>query len=158
MKTYFFLIFLLVVNNLIYSQIDGTVTDSATNEPLQYVNIWIKNKPLGATTNENGQFIIDQARSGDTLVVSFLGFSNKEVIAEDDINILLKEKINELREVIIIPMKAEREEEITSYKRKRQIKDQLFAGKSYSIQQQDLLNINQNTRKHHLLKKFPLSQ
>ena len=127
MKTCFFVINFLFTS-LVHSQVSGTVTDSINNEPLQFVSVWIKDKPLGATTDENGKFIIDQARSGDTIVASFLGFSNKEVIAQDGMTILLKEKIDELQEVVIIPMMAEREREITSYKRKRQIREQLFAG------------------------------
>lgn len=127
MKKFFSVVFYLFTG-LVYSQISGTVTDSSTAKPLQYVSVWIKNKPLGATTNKNGQFLIEQAKAGDTLVASFLGFSKKEIIAEDGITFFLKEEINDLQEVVIIPMKAELEKEITSYKRRGQIKDQLFAG------------------------------
>ncbi len=124
----FFLVGLYLFTSLTYSQISGTVTDSITAEPLQYVSVWIKNKPLGATTDKDGQFIIDYAKAGDTLVASFLGFSKKEIIAEDGMTLFLKEEVNELQEIVIIPMKAEREKDITSYRRKSKIKEQLFAG------------------------------
>lgn len=119
---------LFLLANFTYSQISGTVKDSASGKPLQYVSVWVKDKPLGATTDQNGNFSIDPAGSGDTLVASFLGFESREVVAEEEVVILLREKVDELAEVVVIPMKSEREKEISSYKRVRQIKEQLAAG------------------------------
>ena len=60
-----------------------------------------------------------------------MGFESKEVLAgKEHLTIYLKESAEELDEVVIIPMKLESEKEITSYKRRGQIQEFLYAGEN----------------------------
>lgn len=126
----FLLAALLLFTKTTHSQIGGTVVAGSTGEPVQFVSIWLKNKALGATTDDNGNFHMEKANTGDTLVVSFLGFERREVLASQGMNIVLKEKIDELSEVVIIPMKSELEKVIKTYKRKGKVKERLASGEN----------------------------
>ena len=64
---------------LLYGQsnkhISGRVIDSSTNEPLYGVNILIQNTYLGTSTDQNGEFIIDElADRPYDLNISMIGY------------------------------------------------------------------------------------
>lgn len=125
-----FIAFYLCFTSNIYSQITGTVTDSSTGEPIQFASVWLKDQALGGTTDKNGNFQVEQAKIGDTIVVSFLGFERREMLAAQEMSIMLTEKMDELTEVVLIPMKSELEMEIKTFKRKGQIKEHLYSGEN----------------------------
>lgn len=129
MKIYLLAALLFFASNA-HCQVSGTVVDGSTGEPVQFASIWLKNKALGATTDDNGNFLMEKANAGDTLVVSFLGFERREVLASQGMNIILTEKIDELSEVFIIPMKSDLEMVIENYKRTGQIKESLASGEN----------------------------
>lgn len=131
MKKIFFLILIIIIPNLSSAQISGTVKDSLTNEVLPFVNVWIKGKFIGGTTDQNGNFTIEQSKENDTLIISYLGFEKKEINAKKGIVIFLKDKPEELEEVIIVPMKAELEFEVNSYKRAKKNREYLSSGKGF---------------------------
>ena len=114
-----------------FAQISGTVKDSLTNEALPFVNVWVKGRPIGGTTDDKGSFFIEQCKEYDALVISYLGFEKKEVKAVNGIEIYLKEKIEELEEVVIIPMKGIVELEINSYQKAKKNREFLFSGKGF---------------------------
>ena len=131
MKNLFVAVLLTLSSQLIFSQITGTILDSIEKKPIQYVNIWIKNKALGGTSGHNGKFSMDKAKVGDTLMISYMGYESREVLAgEEHLTIYLKESAEELGEVVIIPMKLELEKEINSYERRGQIQEFLYAGEN----------------------------
>lgn len=81
--------------------ISGKVT--ATNgEGLPGVSISVKGTKRGTTTDVNGSYKID-ANKGETLVFSFIGYTNKEVkVGESSIvNITLDESLSVLNEVVV---------------------------------------------------------
>ncbi len=151
-KNYLFLILVIFISNTSYAQISGTVKDSLTNEPLPFVNIWVKGKFFGGTSDQNGNFTIEQSRENDSLIISYLGFERKEISAKKGIKIFLKEKPEELEEIIIIPMKAELEFEINSYKRAKKTENTLILVKDFNIQLQNTIQTSQIIKKHLLLK------
>jgi hypothetical protein len=55
----------------------GIVVDSATFTPLPYVVVQVKNKNIGTTTDEKGNFSI-YAAAEDTLIFSLLGYERLE--------------------------------------------------------------------------------
>ncbi|MEO6133607.1 MAG: TonB-dependent receptor [Ginsengibacter sp.] len=63
--------------NLSFALMKGKVVDE-NGEPLQGVNVTIKGNPKGAVTNSAGDFSIE-AKTGDVLVFSFIGFISKEI-------------------------------------------------------------------------------
>lgn len=81
--------------------ITGKVTDDKGN-PLPYVSVVIKGTTTGTTTDDNGMFSI-QAKKGDVLVFSMVGYEHKEVIAgEGPVNITLAIVASILDEVQVI--------------------------------------------------------
>jgi hypothetical protein len=100
--------------NFTFSQITiNGIVKSEANIPLQYVNIGIKNKNIGTISDEKGNFSIniDNTRINELLTFSYLGFEEKTVRIEDIIKlksqeIILKEKIIQIEEVLIISKKA----------------------------------------------------
>jgi outer membrane receptor for ferrienterochelin and colicin len=90
MKRYLFLFIALMAFPLIASaQISGRVLEAETNQPLPGANVIIKGTQTGTATGPNGTFTIN-AEQGDTLIVSFIGFKKKEVVAEQGMEIFLE--------------------------------------------------------------------
>src|SRR5688572_7078302 len=82
--------------------VKGTVVDQ-TGQRMPGVNIMIKNKGVGTTTDASGAFSIE-AKSDDVLTFSFIGYSPQEVAVgnQSTINVTLEEDVSLLNEVVVI--------------------------------------------------------
>ena len=81
--------------------VSGKITDSK-GEPLVGVSVVIKGTSKGAVTDLEGRFQLD-AKEGDVLVISFVGFQKKEVtVGAGEINIKLDEETSLLTEVAVV--------------------------------------------------------
>ena len=83
--------------------ISGTV-QSEKGEPLPSVNVVIKGTTKGVQTDLDGSFQIE-AKAGDVLVFSFVGYNIQEVVVSKDdakINIVLKEAAALINEVTVV--------------------------------------------------------
>jgi len=100
MKRYPLFLFSLIICNIVSSQIKGVVVDDKNN-PISYVNISVENQKKGATSEENGAFIIDCDKQ-DNLIFSALGFEKKIIQAKDAKKVVLNESSIHLEEVIIV--------------------------------------------------------
>jgi outer membrane receptor protein involved in Fe transport len=98
-----FLIGLLMIFSSVtsFAQITGNVIDAETNEPLPGATVVIKGTQIGTTTDFDGLFSISEASEGDTLVISYIGFSTTEVVAKDGVKITLQAALNQLGEVVV---------------------------------------------------------
>ncbi|WP_316745969.1 SusC/RagA family TonB-linked outer membrane protein [Pedobacter gandavensis] len=96
-------------------KISGVVRD-ATGQPLIGVSILLKGTKTGASTNPNGQFVID-ANIGDVLVVSYLGYITKQVTITSPaaLNILLDEDSKALSEVVVTALGIKKEKRALGY-------------------------------------------
>jgi hypothetical protein len=90
-------------------KISGRVYDKSTSEPLIGVNVVVEGTTLGASTNTNGDFIIDNLAPGKyTLTVSYIGYRNLKanIYVYDQkntqLNIALEEIAIELGETIAV--------------------------------------------------------
>ncbi len=93
---------LILFTNLIYSQTKGTVLDSISQEPIPYVNIWFENENIGTTSNEIGQFEINESLKDKILIFSAIGFKTKKINSKTiGMKIQLSPEITELEEVLI---------------------------------------------------------
>lgn len=77
-----FLIFVLHFNAELFSQnlytVEGKVTDAKTGEPLAYVNVFLSQTTIGATTGANGVYRIGKIPSGKfNIVASIVGYESK---------------------------------------------------------------------------------
>mgnify|MGYP002700429139 CR=1 FL=1 len=105
---YFYSVLLFLAATTIYSQntINGIITNSETNEPIEFATIYLPQLEKGTTTNENGEFIINEISSGNhKIIISIIGF---ETISQtinlplsEALNIQLKPSAIEMQEVII---------------------------------------------------------
>lgn len=92
MKLLFFttLLTLLCVTTTFAQTISGKITDTK-NEPLVGASVLVKGTTNGTVTNTEGGFSLNNVPKGSTLVVSFVGYANKEVVADGNLNISLEE-------------------------------------------------------------------
>ncbi|WP_282074002.1 SusC/RagA family TonB-linked outer membrane protein [Polaribacter atrinae] len=88
-----------------YSQeivVSGSVKESKTNSPIPGVNIIIKGKTIGITSDFDGLYSI-KASLNDILVFSYLGYAPKEIkVTSATINVFLEEDTQSLDEIVII--------------------------------------------------------
>ena len=84
-----------------YSQISGTVIDEEANQPLPGATVVIKGTQIGTTTDFDGLFSISDAKAGDTLVITFIGFDAAEEEAYDGMEVVLQTALNQLSEVVV---------------------------------------------------------
>jgi len=75
--------------------VHGVVAD-VKGIKLNGASVIIKRSRLGITTNANGEFSLADARTNDTLRVSFIGYEPQDVPVQPELNIVLKETTNEL--------------------------------------------------------------
>ena len=75
----FRLISLLIIQilTLVRSEsISGFVREKSTGEPISYANVFLINKSLGSTTNQDGYFVIPNVPIGDYEInASMIGYS-----------------------------------------------------------------------------------
>lgn len=76
-----------IINYCQESNIKGFILDSL-NQPIEYVNIGIVNKPIGTVSNEKGEFSlnINETLLLDTLKVSSIGYKTREFIVKEILN------------------------------------------------------------------------
>ena len=98
----FTIIFFLVFTNTGPAQIIGRCLDSL-NQPLPFINIALKNSPTGTVTDENGIFYFekDLINTGDSLIISHIGYSKKTICVynTDSIIVVLKPTEYKLKEI-----------------------------------------------------------
>lgn len=87
----------------------GTVTDSITGEPLEYVNIYVNDTDGGTITDSKGRFSFRPSRSTDSLRVSCMGYATKDIkVSQNNANrlkIRLVPTDYQLSEVVVKPKK-----------------------------------------------------
>lgn len=111
-KKVFWLFILLVVSRVAIGQntvIRGEVTDSITGEYLPYVSILFQGTTIGTTTDLDGLFNYSVKTNSTKLIVSFLGYQEKEVTIRpgrtNTLTIELAPTTINLKEVVIRPKK-----------------------------------------------------
>ena len=94
--------------------LSGTVYDNSTGEPLPGATVVLKGTSTGSTTDLDGKFSI-QVASGETIVVSFVGYLNEELAVTDqtDIRVSLVPDLTELSEVVVVGYGTQKKIELT---------------------------------------------
>ncbi len=116
------LILSLLITSLLQSQITlkGKVVDEFNN-PMPFVNVFLKNTTYGTTTGDDGKFFLKTKKYRGTLEISFIGFQAQTIKVNQKtkyLNISLKEGENQLEEVIIVskPKKRLKKKENPAYR------------------------------------------
>lgn len=94
--------------------ISGVITNEE-GEPLQNVNIVVKNSTIGTTTDLRGNFFITIPDSNNVLVVSSIGYLTQEINIENRIrlNIIMEIDPTKLNEIVIVGYGSINKKELT---------------------------------------------
>lgn len=82
----------------------GVVKDKATGETLPGVSVVVKGTTNGDSTDFDGAFTLNNVKTGDVLVFTYLGFATKEVTVGTNFNITveLEESSERLDEIVVV--------------------------------------------------------
>ncbi|WP_316799980.1 TonB-dependent receptor [Pedobacter frigidisoli] len=96
------------------TKITGKVIASDDKQPVVGATIKIKNGVGGTSTDANGSFTLS-AKSSDVLVVSFIGYTAKEVTVGNQTNlaIVLNAENNDLTEIVVTGYSSQRKKDLT---------------------------------------------
>jgi len=96
--------------------VSGNVTDATTGMPLPGVNLLVQGTTKGTQTDFDGNYSIEAA-SGDVLVFSYLGMKNQAITVgtEKIINLAMLEDAEQLGEVVVTALGAERKSNQVTY-------------------------------------------
>ncbi|MCR4852821.1 MAG: TonB-dependent receptor [Prevotella sp.] len=89
----------------------GTVVD-ASGEGVIGATVMEKGSSNGTVTDFEGNFHL-QVNQGATLVISYIGYTNQELPAAQDMHIVLTEDANELAEVVVTGYQVQRKADLT---------------------------------------------
>ena len=94
--------------------VSGTVTSATSNSPIPGANVLIKGTSTGAVTDFDGNFSI-VVGANDILEFSYVGFQREEVLVGNQkiINVLLREELSSLNEVVVIGYGTQRRSDLT---------------------------------------------
>lgn len=94
--------------------IRGKVTDES-GHPLPGVSVIVKGTGSGTVTDGNGNFIVS-ADKGDTLLFSFISYTRKEVVVNDQKTIMvrLSSASSNLNEIVVVGYGTQKKESLTS--------------------------------------------
>lgn len=97
-------------------KIKGKVTDN-TGSSLPGVSIILKNSANGTVTDAEGNFILPVDNEKATLILSFIGYTTKEVTVKSGIhsNIILNEDVMALDEVVVTALGIKRDKKSLGY-------------------------------------------
>ena len=95
--------------------ITGTVTAAEDNTPLIGVNVTVQGSTRGAITDIDGSYSL-QAENGETLIFSYIGYDNVEVILADQsvADVILGVGVD-LNEVVVTALGISRERKALGY-------------------------------------------
>lgn len=85
-------------------RVSGKVTDAESGKAIAGVNILVKGTSVGASTDQNGRYVLMAPTSHDTLVVSFIGYKQKQIPirGRSRINIALPKTTVKGKEVTVV--------------------------------------------------------
>ena len=110
------------------AQIKATIIAKIDSTPIPYVNIWIENENIGATSNADGVFEITTDTTDKNIVFSALGYQTLTIpVNEIKDNVTLINSAEELDEVVLIKRKNELTK-IVGYFKKKDVKNNFASG------------------------------
>lgn len=101
-----FFVFSIVSAQEKFITLTGKITDSETRQPIPFVNVQLKSRSTGTSTNHDGEFIfkIPESQSSDTLLISSIGYKVLTVPLSGigrNLSVTLEPAVVELAEVTV---------------------------------------------------------
>lgn len=112
------LLFLLLVVTMVYLQaqtISGTVRSKSDNRPLIGATVQIKGTANGTITDANGRYKLLQAKMGDSIIFSSIGFETQiiPVSYHNEINVQLSPLTASLNQLVVIGYGSVQKKDLT---------------------------------------------
>lgn len=97
-------------------QVLGTVTSQEDGTPIPGVNVSAKGTTIGAITDQNGKYQLLVPSSATTLVFSFIGMTEQEVLisGRTKLDVVLATDIAALNEVVVVGYGTQLKRDVTS--------------------------------------------
>ncbi|QDK80616.1 hypothetical protein EXU85_19185 [Spirosoma sp. KCTC 42546] len=93
-------------------KISGRVIDASTQKPLPFANVYVNNTTIGTTTNDSGEFMLQQLPLGASeIVFSFIGYTPQQLrlLVEVDTKSISIQLQPDTRQVSEVSVKASRD-------------------------------------------------
>ena len=122
-----------VTNVIVADLISGKIT-AADGTAIAGVSVAVRGTRKGTATNAAGEFTID-AKKGDVLVVSYIGYQTQEVAVSDatTLSITLQVGTSQLNEVVVTALGIQRQAKSLTYSVQKVGNDQLTTVKDASF-------------------------
>lgn len=84
MLRFLFLGLFLLITSVSFGQytLKGKVTDAETGDPIAFASVFLKGKTSGTTTDFEGNFLLKVSSIGDSLSVSYLGYTTQSKVLD----------------------------------------------------------------------------
>ncbi|WP_461533771.1 DUF5686 family protein [Sinomicrobium sp.] len=85
------------------TKVGGVVVDES-GAPVSFANVFFKDSSEGTITNDDGRFYLESPNSHTTLVISFVGFTTREIPLDKKVTYNMKVELTEgeqLKEVVV---------------------------------------------------------
>ena len=109
------MLFIIPVDALAQNTISGKVTDENAN-PLPNVSVLIKGTTIGTATSANGTYQLTVPKaSGNTLIFSFVGYTDKEITQsqENTINVQMEKTNQSMDAVVVVGYGTQKRKDVT---------------------------------------------
>ena len=153
-----------------FTSASGIVKDSITGEPLPFVSIYFDGSTIGAMTDDNGTFTLQNNQGYTKLAAASLGYDTKFIDLKpgkknDNLEVLLKPTAFEISEVVVKPKRekytrkdnpaVELIKKVIAHKNDNRIEAKPeYQTEVYEKLSLSLDNFNPNLDKNKFLKKF----
>jgi TonB-linked SusC/RagA family outer membrane protein len=105
MRRTLLLIFILftALSSFAQNTVTGKVTDEQTGAPISGASVTVKGEKAGVVTEADGSFSIRTTLSAKSLLISFVGYADKEVpITSSALNVTLTQASKSLSDVVVV--------------------------------------------------------
>ena len=153
-----------------FTSASGIVKDSITGEPLPFVSVYFDGSTIGAMTDDNGTFTLQNTQGYTKLAAASLGYDTKFIDLKpgkknDNLELLLKPTAFEISEVVVKPKRekytrkdnpaVELIKKVIAHKNDNRIEAKPeYQTEVYEKLSLSLDNFNPNLDKNKFLKKF----
>ncbi len=93
--------------------VSGTVLDE-TGSPLPGASVVVKGTTNGTSSDFDGKYSLTVNNNSTTLVISFIGYTTKEVAIEDNITVTLEPDASVLDEVVVVGYGTQKKSDLVS--------------------------------------------
>jgi hypothetical protein len=147
------LFFLFVITSSLFAQtkVSGVVVDKS-NHPVPFANVAFKNSSEGAVSDEDGHFYLESPKNYNIIVITSVGFSDKEITLEKSVNYNFSIQLNEienLKEVVIYKGKTSKKNnpalDILRKIWERKRKNGLYLFNQYKMEKYEKIEFDMNT-------------